>query len=143
MKKLFAMLAATAMLAAAPMATAEDYDMYDGDASLCEYCWDKGSFTEENPTASRVLLFPVRAVTAGVGAPLGALKGMGTSTVNAVDIVNEATFQAAKEEPGMAPILVPAGLIGTVIALPVGVAHGAITGTLSGLAKGYMYPDTF
>ncbi len=142
MKKLFAMLATVAMLAA-PAAMAEDYDMYDGDASLCEYCWDKGSFTEDNPTASRVLLFPVRAVTAGVGAPLGALKGMGSSTVNAVDIVNEATFQRAKEEPGMSPILVPAGLIGTVIALPLGVAHGAITGTLTGLAKGYMYPDTF
>ncbi len=155
MKKLFAMLAATSMLIAMPMvATADDSDMYEGDGSLCEYCWEKGSFTEENPTASQIALFPVRVTTGAIGAPIGALAGLGTGTVDAVSGVSNATFGNIVSTEGngytntvetiaKAPFLIPAGVVGTVLAVPVGMTYGAITGTFKGFAKGYMYPDTF
>ena len=155
MRQLFGMLALAGLVATtvamAPAVQAEDGD----DATLCSYCWEKGSFTEENPEASRVLLFPVRVVSAGVGATVGALMGAAEGIHNSLDVVSDVTFgRIATDEYDngftnttvtliKAPILGSMGIVGTAAAIPCGVAYGLVTGTFKGMAKGYMWPDTF
>lgn len=146
MRKFFALAAIIGLTSVMmPMAQAADQD----DASLCSYCWEKGSFTQDNPEASHVLLFPVRATSAVIGAPVGLVVGAGKGAEVAVTQVSKATFEKigdgndAGHPVAKALVYGPAGIVGTAIALPLGITFGAIGGTFKGIAKGYMWPDTF
>ncbi len=114
--------------------------------------WEKGSFTEENPTASRVGLLPLRAVTAVIGAPVGAVTGMFKGAGDGFKGNYEATFAniptddtdpiaGAVSSTLKAPLLGTLGILGTVIATPVGAVIGIAEGAVHGTVKGYMYPD--
>lgn len=151
MTKFLAALAVAAMLAV-PFAGVSVQAEESGD--LCSYCWDKGEFTEANPVASRTLLLPVRLVSAGVGAPVGAIYGVGEAVPPAMKAVSRETFEeipttefgpAANAVVTLvkAPVLFTAGVVGSVVALPVSATYGFVKGTGKGLAKGFMYPDTF
>jgi len=104
------------------------------------------------PAVQEIVLLPVRLVSSAVSAPVGAVGGMAKRTGDAVEWVNNKTFrnvtakdEAIMENPGKqfgrGIFLVPAGIAGTAVALPVGVAAGAVEGTFKGLTKGFTWPD--
>lgn len=152
MKKYISALAVAVMLAV-PFAGVAVQAQEAG--ALCSYCWEKGEFTTANPEASRVLLLPVRAVTAVVGAPVGAINGMGEAIPPAVAAVSDKTFKRMPTEDygdGATnfvanmfkwPALLTGGIVGTAVAVPVAGTYGFVKGAGEGLAKGFMYPDQF
>ena len=158
MRKLFAALAVLGMLAVPGMAMAdhhEDSATDNSEGTLCSYCYEKGEFTENNPEASYVLLFPVRITTAAVGAPMGAMAGAGRGMNTALTSVSKATFakiptdsydhpvQNAAYTLLKLPVYGSIGAVGTAIAVPTAAVYGATTGAIKGFAKGYNYVDQF
>ncbi|MBY0403470.1 MAG: hypothetical protein K2X66_06195 [Cyanobacteria bacterium] len=102
---------------------------------------DKGEFTEDYPITSRVLSSPVRVVSTLGGAAIGALCGMGKGIVHAEQVVSENTFEKIPGEH--AAILAPAGIVGSVVAVPVGALYGSVRGFGQGTISGFMLPEAY
>lgn len=140
MKKL-SLLALSGILALAMGGTAsakEDMDYWNNYDPIIP---ETGVFTNDYPVASRLLTAPVRAISTPVGAVVGTLCGIGKGIVHAEMVVNENTFEKIPTES--AAIMAPAGLVGSVVAIPVGAVHGAVRGFGQGTISGFMLPEAY
>lgn len=90
-------------------------------------------------TVWQVLSFPLRIVTGAGGLAIGAVGGSVRGIVNTEEKFAQNTFGKAEENP----ILVPVGLVGTVLAVPVGIVTGAPEGAMKGGKYGYHVWDNF
>ncbi|MCE3235275.1 MAG: hypothetical protein K0Q50_1455 [Vampirovibrio sp.] len=90
-------------------------------------------------TVWQVLSFPLRIVTGAGGLAIGAVGGSVRGIVNTEEQFAQNTFGKAEENP----MLVPVGLVGTVLAVPVGIVTGAPEGAVKGGKYGYHVWDNF
>ncbi|MBK8191220.1 MAG: hypothetical protein IPK79_12320 [Vampirovibrionales bacterium] len=98
-----------------------------------------GERTRGGGTGWKLVSFPLRLATAAMGAGLGALQG-GYEGVAAMETsVAEETFGRADRNP----MLVPVGVAGALIALPVGAISGAPRGASHGLKEGWRWWDRY
>jgi hypothetical protein len=67
--------------------------------------------------------------------------GVGKGIVHAEQVVSKKTFERTPEEN--AAIMVPAGMVGSILAVPVGAAHGAVRGFGQGTITGFMMPEAY
>ncbi|MGE0199543.1 MAG: hypothetical protein AB7P76_01100 [Candidatus Melainabacteria bacterium] len=157
MRKLFTLLSLLALSAQPLVAMAEETpapgEEPTAEAKECPVCWEKGEYTTAKPVESRIMTTPLRVVTGAAGAPVGAVYGMGKGTAESVSWVARNTFgnldAKNSKDPFVdaaavimkAPFLIPAGVVGTLFAIPVGAVGGTVAGTGYGTAKGYMFPD--
>jgi hypothetical protein len=99
----------------------------------------KGPWTSSNCPAWQVASFPLRIVTGASGIVLGSLNGGVKGIASTEQKYAQATYGKAHENP----LLVPAGLVGTVVAVPVGFVTGAPDGAATGGKYGYHIWDAF
>ncbi len=105
-KKMAASLLTLAMLAQLGLASyAEDED---------------GPLTSDSPMVWGLLSFPLRVVTGVAGLGVGALVGGVEGIIDTEKKFAENTFGEAEENP----LLVPVGIVGTAVAIPVGFLSG-------------------
>ncbi len=141
MKKPLFAVALTAVLAVSLSGQAqakEDMDYWNNYDPIIP---ETGVFTNDYPVASRILTLPVRAVSTPVGALVGTVTGIGKGIVHAEMVVSEHTFERIPEES--AAIMAPAGLVGSVVAAPVGAVNGAVRGFGQGMISGFMLPEAY
>ncbi len=98
-----------------------------------------GPMTSSNNPAWAVASFPFRLVTGTTGMALGAVHGGLKGIVETEQQFAENTFGEADKNP----LLVPIGLVGTVVAVPVGFVMGAPEGAANGGKYGYQIWDNF
>lgn len=98
-----------------------------------------GPLTSSNNPAWAVISFPFRLVTGTAGLGLGAVGGGLKGIVQTEQQFAEKTFGEADENP----LMVPVGLVGTVVAVPVGFILGAPEGAVTGGKYGYQMWDSF
>jgi hypothetical protein len=141
MKKPLFAVALTAMLAVSLSGQAqakEDMDYWNNYDPIIP---ETGVFTNDYPVASRLLTLPVRVVSTPVGALVGTVAGMGKGIVHAEMVVSEHTFERIPEES--AAIMAPAGLVGSVVAAPLGALNGGVRGFGQGMISGFMLPEAY
>lgn len=100
---------------------------------------EDGPWTSSGNAGWTVLSFPFRLVTGTVGAAGGAVGGGLKGIVDTEQKFAENTFGRADENP----LLVPVGLVGTVVAVPVGLVTGAPDGAVEYGKKGYHWWNRF
>jgi hypothetical protein len=98
-----------------------------------------GPWTTNHPFAWGVASFPFRMLTGTAGAGFGALAGSAKGIVDTERKFSEHTFGEADKNPFMVPV----GIAGAVVAVPVGVITGAPPGIVEHATKGYEYWDRF
>lgn len=102
---------------------------------------DKGEFTTDYPVASRILTSPFRAVTTVGGAIVGSVVGVGKGIIHAEMLVSQNTFERMPDEYGM--LLAPMGVVGSVVAIPIGAVDGAVRGAGQGTISGFLVPEAY
>jgi hypothetical protein len=100
---------------------------------------DDGPMTSGGNAAWQVVSFPLRLVTGVTGGAVGAVGGGLKGIVKTEEKFANNTFGKADENP----LLVPVGLVGTVVAVPVGFVTGAPDGAVKGARTGYGWWDNF
>lgn len=100
---------------------------------------DAGPLTSSGNPVWTVVSFPLRLVSGTTGLALGALGGGFKGIVHTEQKFASNTFGKAEENP----FLVPVGLVGTVVAIPVGFVTGAPEGAVTGGQYGYSMWDHF
>lgn len=100
---------------------------------------DEGPMTSSDNPVWQVVSFPLRLVTGTTGLALGAVGGGLKGIVKTEQDFAAKTFGEADSNP----LLVPVGLVGTVVAVPVGFVMGAPEGAVSGGKYGYGMWDHF
>ena len=85
-----------------------------------------------------VVSFPFRLTTGVVGGTLGLVGGGVKGIINTEKNFAANTYGKADENP----LMVPVGLVGTVVAVPVGFVMGAPEGAVEGARDGYKWWDT-
>ncbi len=100
---------------------------------------DEGPMTSSGNAAWQVVSFPLRLVTGTTGGVLGAVGGGLKGIIDTEQKFAERTFGESDKNP----LLVPVGLIGTVVAVPVGFVTGAPEGAVNGGKAGYSIWDHF
>jgi hypothetical protein len=98
-----------------------------------------GPWTTSNNAAWQFTSFPLRVVSGASGILLGALTGGVKGIASTEEQFAQKTFGKAHENP----MMVPVGLVGTVVALPVGFVTGAPDGAVAGGKYGYHIWDSF
>ncbi len=98
-----------------------------------------GPMTRSGNQTWQLVSIPLRLVTGATGVAIGAIHGGLQGVVNTEERFAQDTFGEADENP----LLVPVGLIGTIAAVPVGIATGAPQGAAEGGAAGYQLWDRF
>lgn len=98
-----------------------------------------GPWTTSNNVVWQVASFPLRVVTGAGGILLGALN----SGVKGISTTEEKYGQNTFGKAHKNPLLVPVGLVGTVVAIPVGFVTGAPEGAAPGGKYGYHIWDSF
>lgn len=100
---------------------------------------NSGPITRSGNTVWSVFSFPLRLITGATGFVVGAVDGGAKGIVKMEETFAENTFAKASESP----LLVPIGLVGTIVALPVGLVSGAPDGAAKGAREGYRLWDHF
>ncbi len=100
---------------------------------------EQGPWTKDHPYAWGVASLPFRATTTGVGLAFGSLAGSAKGIVETEQKFAEHTWGEADKNP----LMVPVGLVGSVVAIPVGVVMGLPQGAAKGAAAGYKWWDRF
>jgi hypothetical protein len=100
---------------------------------------NNGPMTSSGNAVWQVVSFPLRLVTGGTGIAVGAVGGGVKGIVNYEEKFAQNTFGRADENP----LLVPVGLVGTVVAVPVGIVAGSPDGAVKGAKYGYHVWDNF
>ena len=95
---------------------------------------ETGVFTNDYPVASRILTLPV-------GVQVGTVTGIGKGIVHAEMVVSEHTFERIPDES--AAIMAPAGIVGSVVAAPIGALNGGVRGFGQGMISGFMLPEAY
>ncbi len=95
------------------------------------------SFAESSTTASlnQLLEMPFRLTTGVVGGSLGLVTGSINGITDTQKKFAENTYDKAGENPAMLPV----GLVGTALAIPVGILTGGPQGLADGMKAGYNY----
>lgn len=99
----------------------------------------KGPMTRSGNKAWQIISFPLRLMTGAAGLAFGAIGGGMKGIVSTEEAFATQTFGEADKNP----LMVPVGLIGTLAALPVGIATGAPLGATEGSHLGYRLWDQF
>lgn len=96
----------------------------------------------------RVVALPGKTISGTINAPIGAVQGVGHQTVNSFRNVSDKTFKkivqcgdTPLQSIGRGLVLVPAGIIGTAVTVPVGAVVGAVQGTTMGFTQGFRNYD--
>lgn len=100
---------------------------------------DKGPWTSDHPATWGLVSMPFRLVTGAVGVGLGTVTGGVQGIMDTEQRFAENTYAKAGENP----LLVPVGLVGTAVAIPVGFLTGAPKGAVDMGREGYMWWDRF
>lgn len=100
---------------------------------------DQGPWTSDYPVTWGIMSFPLRVVTGVTGLTIGALAGGVNGIVETEQKFAENTFGQAEENPFMVPV----GLVGTAVAIPVGFLAGFPQGAVKGGQEGYTWWDRF
>jgi hypothetical protein len=100
---------------------------------------DNGPWTTNHPFVWGVGSFPFRLLTGGVGAGFGAVAGGAKGIVETERKFAENTWGEADKNP----LMVPVGLVGTVVAVPVGIIMGAPQGAVKMGTQGYNWWNRF
>lgn len=100
---------------------------------------DKGPWTTDHPYAWGVGSFPFRMVTGVVGGGMGAVAGSAKGIVETEKKFSENTFAQANKNP----LMIPVGLVGAVVAVPVGVITGAPSGAFTAAKTGFTWWDRY
>lgn len=95
--------------------------------------------TRSGNQAWELASLPLRLVTGATGLAWGAIDGGLKGVVATEEQFAQNTFGQAEQNP----LMVPVGLIGTIAAVPVGIATGAPQGAAQGSAAGYQLWDRF
>lgn len=98
-----------------------------------------GPMTSSGNKMWQVVSFPLRLMTGATGLAIGAIGGGVKGIVRTEEQFAQDTFGQADQNP----LMVPVGLIGTLAALPVGIAKGAPQGAVQGGDFGYHLWDQF
>lgn len=98
-----------------------------------------GPWTTSNNAAWQFTSFPLRVVSGASGILVGALTGGIKGIASTEEKFAQKTYGKAHENP----LLVPVGLVGSVVAVPVGFVTGAPDGAVAGGKYGYHIWDTF
>ena len=98
-----------------------------------------GPMTSANPVAMHVITLPLRLVTGVAGAGLGTVVGGAKGIVETEKTFAGNTYAKAEENP----MMVPVGLVGSVVAVPVGFVMGAPRGFVNWGRAGYSMWDRF
>ena len=98
-----------------------------------------GPMTTSGNQTWQIVSLPLRLITGATGMALGAIRGGVDGIVRTEEEFAQGTFGEAEQNP----LMVPVGLIGTLAALPVGVAKGAPGGAAEGGIAGYRVWDRF
>jgi len=99
----------------------------------------KGPWTSSNNTVWQVTSFPLRLVSGASGILLGALNGGVKGIASTEESYAKNTYGKAHENP----LMVPAGIVGSVVAVPIGFVTGAPDGATAGGKYGYHIWDSF
>lgn len=91
----------------------------------------------ESNGAVEVLKFPFRLVTGTAGAGVGLVAGGLNGIVETEKKFSDHTFAKASENP----LMVPVGIVGAAVAVPVGFVMGAPQGAVDWGKKGYGWWD--
>jgi len=100
---------------------------------------EDGPMTSSGNAAWQVISFPLRVVTGTAGVAVGAVGGGLKGIVSTEEKFAANTFGKADENP----MMVPVGLVGTVVAVPVGFVTGAPQGAVTGGKVGYNWWNHF
>ncbi len=98
---------------------------------------EDGPMTSESPTAMHIITLPFRLVTGAAGLGIGAVVGGAKGIVDTEKQFADHTYAKADENP----LLVPVGLVGSVVAVPVGFLKGAPQGAADMGRAGYSLWD--
>lgn len=98
-----------------------------------------GPMTSSGNAVWQVVSFPLRLVTGGAGVAVGTVSGGIKGIATYEEKFAQNTFGKADENP----LLVPVGLVGTVVAVPVGFVAGAPAEAAKGAKYGYHVWDNF
>lgn len=98
-----------------------------------------GPMTRSGNQTWQMVSLPLRLVTGATGLALGAIQGGLQGVVTTEEQFAQNIFGEADESPW----LVPVGLIGTIAAVPVGLATGTPQGAAQGGSAGYHLWDQF
>lgn len=98
-----------------------------------------GPWTSSKNTAWQVASFPLRLVSGASGIVLGTLNGGVKGIASTEQSYAEKTYAKAHQNP----LMVPVGLVGSVVAVPMGFVTGAPDGATAGAKYGYHIWDTF
>ncbi len=98
-----------------------------------------GPMTRSGNQTWQMVSIPLRLVTGATGLAIGAIHGGLQGVVATEEQFAQGTFGEAEQNP----LLVPVGLIGTIAAVPVGLATGAPQGAAQGGTAGYQLWDRF
>lgn len=100
---------------------------------------EDGELTSEHPVGWGIASFPLRLTTAGLGAGFGALSGGVEGIMETEDEFADHTFAKAGENPLLAPV----GLVGAVVAIPVGAIKGGVPQAIESAKAGFNWWDRY
>ncbi len=100
---------------------------------------NNGPMTRSGNQTWQMVSIPLRLVTGATGVAIGAIHGGLQGVVSTEEQFAQDIFGEAEQNP----LLVPVGLIGTIAAVPVGIATGAPQGAAQGGTAGYQLWDRF
>ncbi len=100
---------------------------------------EKGPMTSRGDKTWQILSMPLRLMTGATGLAFGAIGGGIHGIVRTEEEFAQETFGAADQNP----LMVPVGLVGTIAAVPVGIAKGVPSGAARGGTYGYHLWDKF
>ena len=98
-----------------------------------------GQMTSAGGRAWKLASFPLRLATAASGLGLGALQGGAEGVMTLETHLAEETFGRAQRSP----MLVPIGLAGAILALPLGIITGAPPQAAQGARDGWRWWDRY
>ncbi|WP_373532227.1 hypothetical protein [Vampirovibrio sp.] len=98
-----------------------------------------GPMTRSGNKTWQIISFPLRLMTGAAGLAFGAIGGGMKGIVHTEEAFATQTFGEADKNP----LMVPVGLIGTLAALPVGIATGVPVGAAEGSDLGFRLWDQF
>lgn len=98
-----------------------------------------GPMTQNGNKTWQIVSLPLRLATGATGLAFGAISGGMKGIVRTEEQFAMNTFGLADENP----LMVPVGLIGTLAAVPVGIAQGVPVGAAEGGDFGYHLWDRF
>ncbi|MBX2860357.1 MAG: hypothetical protein KTR14_03925 [Vampirovibrio sp.] len=100
---------------------------------------EDGPWTTDSPVTWGITSLPLRVVTGAAGAGIGMVSGSVEGIIDTEKEFASNTFEKADENP----FLVPVGLVGTAVAIPVGIIKGGPKDAVDMGRDGYLWWNRF